>query len=93
MIDFGNQAVGTMSTQQMTITNTSNEALGITEVTVSGDYSATDNCVAASPLSPSGSCSISVTFGPTTTGVRIGSVNVTTDFHVIPIAFKLTGTE
>ena len=54
MIDFGNQAVGTMSTQQMTITNTSNEALGITEVTVSGDYSATDNCVAASPLSPAG---------------------------------------
>ena len=91
-IDFGSQAIGTSSTQQMTITNVSDDELSMTGVTASGDYSETDNCVAASPLAPGASCSIDVTFAPTAAGPRPGAIGVRSTFHIVPVAFAVTGT-
>ena len=91
-LDFSSQLVTASSTRRMTLTNQSSGALRITDVSITGDYTQTNTCVASSPLAAGASCSISVTFGPTAGGARVGAVVVATDFHIVPLKFGLTGT-
>jgi phospholipase C len=73
---FPDQLVGTASTaQSVTLTNTGTAALTISSIVASGDFSQTNNC--GSSLAPGVSCSIDVTFGPTTLGARVGTITIT----------------
>src|SRR6266404_3946738 len=74
---FPLQIVGVPSAPQaITLTNTGGASLAISIITTSGlnsgDYSQTNNCAAS--VSPGASCFIYVTFTPTGTGTRIGTV-------------------
>ncbi len=92
-LTFPSQAVGTSSApQQLTLTNVSPDNLGVLALTVGGDFSEVDNCVASSPLGLSASCTANVTFAPTATGLRTGSLSIAHSASLIPIAIQLSGT-
>ncbi|MBI3485004.1 MAG: choice-of-anchor D domain-containing protein [Acidobacteria bacterium] len=89
-LDFGNQIVATSSAAKtVTLTNTGGTVLNISSLTISGDYSKTDNCGAS--VTAAGSCTINVTFTPSTTGTRSGAVTITDDAAGSPHIISLTG--
>ena len=87
---FANQAVGTTSAAQ-TVVLTYN---GTTPLTLafsqSGDFAETNNFVAALPKG--GTCTINITFTPTTFGVRSGQITITASGISTPLVITLTGT-
>jgi hypothetical protein len=73
--NFGSVLVNTTSSpQSITIKNAGTANLTIASVTASGDFAQTNNCPAL--LSPTATCTASVTFTPTTFGARNGSLTV-----------------
>jgi hypothetical protein len=72
-LTYGSQDVGFSTTQVLTVTNNASGPVAFPPLSVTGDFSATSNCPAVIP-SP-GSCSIRVTFTPTTTGPRTGTLS------------------
>jgi hypothetical protein len=90
-VAFADQAVGTTASQTVTLTNNDAEPLSVSGVAVSGDFAVTDNCVAASPLAPGGSCTVTVSFTPIAPGPRAGAISVRTSFRSIPVSVTLTG--
>jgi N-acetylneuraminic acid mutarotase len=75
-LDFGFEQVGiTSPAQTVTVTNASLHSATFTSITKSGDYAETNNCPSSpSTLNPAQSCTITVTFTPTTAGTRNGAV-------------------
>jgi hypothetical protein len=93
--NFGNQVVGTTSSAApITLTNTGNATLNITSVTIagtnSGDFSQTNTCGAS--LAANASCTLSVTFTPTASGLRSGSLTITDSASPATQSVSLTGT-
>ena len=83
-LNFGSETVGVPSTAQgVTLTNTGNGTLTINSIAAVGDYSQTNNCNA--PLAPNGSCSVNVTFTPTATWARMGTIVVTSNAIAPPL--------
>jgi hypothetical protein len=75
-LTFGTQAVATASAPQtITVTNTGNALLTVSSVVTTGDFTETDNCTAA-PIAVNSSCTVQVSFLPTTTGSRSGVLTV-----------------
>jgi phospholipase C len=90
LLSFGSRLVGkTSPAKTATLTNYSSGNLTISSITVSGDYTETNNC--GGSLGPKDSCTISVTFTPTATGVRYGAVTITDGDAASPQALNLTG--
>lgn len=88
---FGNQTINTTSAaKNISLSNTGNAALTISNITVSSGFAQTNNCAAS--IAPSGSCTISVTFAPTATGAKTGSVTITDNASGSPHSVGLTGT-
>jgi hypothetical protein len=86
-------AIGlTSSAQTVILTNRQGVPLNITGVAATGDYAESDSCVSSSPIPPSGTCTISVTFKPTASGTRIGQVTVTDDAPGGSQVVNMTGT-
>jgi hypothetical protein len=86
-LTFGNQAVGTTSSAQtVVVSNGGPGALTITSVTASGDFAETNNCTT---IAASANCTINVTFTPTVTGTRNGTVTLVDNVGVQ--AVTLTG--
>jgi hypothetical protein len=74
-LTFAMQAVGTASgAQTISVTNTGNAALKVTQVVTSGDFAETDNCVGT--VGVGASCAVQVSFLPTATGMRTGLVTI-----------------
>ncbi len=91
--DFGSVPMNTASSGQVfTFTNTGNTTLSNISVTSSsGDFVETNNC--SSTLAAQASCNINITFTPTATGTRTGSLTVTSTSTVNPtLSVSLTGT-
>lgn len=88
---FGNQTVGTTSAAKaITLTNSGNAALGITSIVASGaGFASTHNCAAT--LSAAASCTINVTFAPTSAVASAGSVSVTSSAAGSPHSVGLSG--
>ena len=97
-LNFTNpQLVGTQSTpQQVTLTNTGTAPLTISSITASGDFAyapGSPPCpISPSTLAAGANCQISVTFTPTTTGMRSGTLTVTDNATPSTLAIPLTGT-
>ena len=94
-INFGNVATGGASTPQpVTVTNLGGVNLTISSIAISGgnagDFAQTNNCVGT--LAPSGSCTISVTFTPLTTGPRSSTVVINDNAPGSPHSIALSGT-
>ena len=90
-LTFANQVVGTTSTAQpITLTNNGAAPLGSLSIGTTGDFAETNDC--GTSLAVSASCTINVTFTPTTIGSRPGSVSVTDDAAGSPQSIGLSGT-
>jgi hypothetical protein len=90
-LTFAGQTVGTTSAAQpVTLTNNGPGSLTITSITSSGDFSETDNCGGA--LAASSSCTINITFTPTATGTRSGTLTVNDSAFITPQTVALSGT-
>ena len=94
-LSFGSLSVGTSSTAQaLTLTNTGNAALNITGISVTGsnasDFAQTNNC--GSSVAASTSCTISVTFTPSSSGGRAASLAISDNATGSPQAVSLSGT-
>jgi hypothetical protein len=92
-LDFPDQTVGpTSAAQTVTLTNSGTAELSITSIAISGDYAQTNACpVSPATLAVAATCTIDVTFTPTTTGSRTGDITVTDNATGSPHKVTLTG--
>jgi uncharacterized repeat protein (TIGR01451 family) len=93
--DFGNQLVGqTSAPQTFMVTNTGSSGLVFGTATASGDFaipSGSDSC-SGNTIAPNGTCTISVTFTPTQTGTRTGTLSIPDNAADTPQQVGLSGT-
>ena len=74
-LNFGNVDIGGASTPQLvTFTNTATAAVPVPQILTTGDYAVTTTC--GSTIAALSTCTISVTFRPTATGARNGTLTV-----------------
>ncbi|HEV2175947.1 MAG TPA: FG-GAP-like repeat-containing protein [Terriglobia bacterium] len=89
-LTFANQAVGsTSAAQTITLTNSGAGPVSVSSVAAAGDFAETNTC--ASSLAVGSSCTVSVTFTPTSTGIRTGSLTIT-DSAPASFVIPLSGT-
>lgn len=92
-LTFSAQPVGTTgAAMSVTLSNTgATDALGITSIAVTGDFHLKSSTCGSS-LAPGNSCTIGITFKPTQTGTRTGTLTIK-DFNVnSPHTVALSGT-
>jgi hypothetical protein len=88
-LSFAGTIVGnTSAAQTVTVTNTGTSTATVSGVAASGDFSQTDNCTS---LAVGASCTVNVSFKPTTGGTRTGSVTITGNANNSPTTIALTG--
>ncbi len=74
-VTFGDQEIGTSSpAQNIKVTNAGSAALDLTGVAATGDFAVTNGCPAT--IAGGASCSVSLTFKPTATGARTGTLSL-----------------
>jgi hypothetical protein len=93
-INFGDQKVGTSSIPiTVTLSNFGANAISITQIGIGGadpnDFSQQNNCGAS--LAANSSCKVMVTFTPTTTGSRTGTLTFTDSDPTSPQSIPLSG--
>jgi len=90
-ISFGNQVVGTASSgQTITLSNTGSAELRIVGIAVALPFTQTNTC--NSSLAASATCTINVTFAPTTEGDFISNLSITDNAKGSPQTVALSGT-
>ncbi len=90
-LTFPTQVVFTTSTAKtVTLTNTGSGILTITKISASIQFSQTNTC--GSSVAAGASCTITVTFKPTTINTITGSVSITDNVSGSPQTVTLTGT-
>ena len=73
---FGSVVTGSSSTSQaVTVTNTGTAAAPVSSIATSGDFSQTNTC--GTSLAAGASCTAAVTFKPSASGARSGSLTIT----------------
>ncbi len=87
---FARQEISTTSAPSiLKVGDAGSAALDISEIAVSGDFAATSQC--GQTVSPGTQCAISVTFTPTATGTRTGTLVLTDNAAGSPQTVKLSG--
>jgi len=90
-LTFAGQNVGTTSAaQSLTLTNSGTGLLAIASIAASGDFAQTNNC--GTTIVAGGSCAINVTFTPSATGTRSGTLSVSDNAAGSPQTAGLSGT-
>ena len=94
-LTFGDQPIGvTSAPKNVTLTNTGNQPLSISNIAVtgtnSGDFAQTNNC--GSTVQPDTPCTLTVTFTPKATGTRSAVLTITDNAAGSPHGVLLTGT-
>jgi len=76
------------------VTNSGTAALALSSIAIGGDFAlaATTTCTSGIVLVPAGTCNIDVTFTPTATGTRTGSVQIVDTAATSPQTVAMTGT-
>jgi hypothetical protein len=91
-LSFASQAYGSASSAQtVTLTNTGSASLVVASIAASGDFSETDNCQNVA-VNPGATCAISVTFTPTATGIRTGTLTINANVTGGQMTVSLSGT-
>ena len=94
---FGSQAVGrTSAAQSVVLTNIGTADVLISSLAVTGDFTVAGNCLPVPPatsviLHVRQTCTMPVTFTPTTFGIRIGQVTITDNAPGNPQTIELSG--
>jgi len=90
-LSFGSQDVGTAGAEQaITLSNTGSAGLRIVETAVALPFTQTNTC--GSSLAAGATCTINVTFAPTTEGNFTSSVSITDNAKGSPQTVALSGT-
>jgi hypothetical protein len=90
-LTFGAQQEQTLSTaQSVTVTNTGNAALTVSQITTTGDFTETDSCTSAS-IAVNSACMVQVIFLPSATGVRSGVLTIYANVAGGQAAVSLSG--
>ena len=90
-ISFGNVALGTPSSQQVTLTNTGNANVTVSSVSVSGAGLSTSGGSNVT-LSPGQSTNVTVTFTPQAAGAVTGSLSIGSNATDSVLQVQLSGT-
>jgi hypothetical protein len=91
-LTFPTTAIGATSVaESVSVTNAGGTVLTIGSVAATGNFNETDTCAGGS-LQPSGSCTIRVTFSPTTVGTIAGAITITDSALSSPQVIGLSGT-
>jgi hypothetical protein len=89
-LTFASQAIGmTSSPSTVTLRNQRTATLTINSIVASGDFGQTSTC--GGGIAAGTSCTIDVTFTPTATGTRDGTLTVTYDAPGGPLTVSLSG--
>jgi hypothetical protein len=91
-VNFGNDSVGNVDTQNVALTNTGNTDIMISSVAASGAGFGVAGGGSGVRLAPGQNTSIAVTFDPTATGAAVGSLTVTSNAPPLQIGLSGTGT-
>jgi hypothetical protein len=92
-LTFASQFQGIQSTPQVvTLTNNTSAVLAISSITASGEFSSPTTTCGSSVAASGGTCTITVTFTPTTAGPLTGTLTVTDNASGSPQTVSLTGT-
>lgn len=75
--------------QSVTVSNSGSSSLTVSSISVSGDFSQTNNC---GVVSAGGTCTLQVTFTPTAPGARSGTLTATTTAGVGTVSLSGNGT-
>jgi phospholipase C len=87
---FGGQVVETPSpSYAVTVTNIRNTNVTFSDITSTGDFSQSNNCTT---LTPGARCTVNITFNPTQTGLRTGTVTLTDNDITSPQVVSAQGT-
>lgn len=93
-LSYGSQKDGTVSASKtVTVTNTSETSLSITGIAITGEFHLTNHC--PSTLAAGASCTLGITFDPTTVGALSGTITVHDNWSgstVHPQTVQLSGT-
>ncbi len=92
-LDFGTILLGNTGTLPLQITNTGSTAVTFNTVSATGDYIASNgSCPAPGGTLPvASSCTLHISFTPTQTGTRTGTLSLATSASNIPLIAALTG--
>lgn len=91
-LTFPSQVVGTTSSPQtVTVSNPGGASLTISNISVSGDFSESNTC-STGAISPSGTCTIAITFSPSSAGTLAGTLTIVDTAAGSPHTLSLTGT-
>jgi len=91
-LTFSNQNISTSSAAQaITLSNSGTASLSITTITTSGDFAQSNNC-GTSVANGAPPCTIQVTFTPTASGARTGSLTIQDNAANSPQTVTLSGT-
>jgi len=89
-LTFPDTRVGiTSASQTVTLTNSGSATLIINSIVMTGDFAKSDHC--GSSLAVGASCTVDITFTPTTTGNRYGSMTVNDNAAGSPQTVALAG--
>ena len=90
-LDFPTRAIGTVSNaKKAVVTNVGLVKLAVSKVEITGDFAINKNTCTKAIL-PGGTCNVSVTFSPTQSGPRTGTLKVYDDAIDSPQTVTLTG--
>jgi hypothetical protein len=88
-LSFASTVVGGSATPQtVTVTNSGTSSATVSSVAVTGDFTQTNNC---STIAVGASCAVTVTFKPSASGSRTGTLTVTSNANNSPTTVALTG--
>ncbi|MFC1430193.1 choice-of-anchor D domain-containing protein [Streptacidiphilus sp. N1-3] len=88
-LSFASTVVGsTTAAQTVTLTNSGTSTATVSGVSVTGDFSQTNNC---SSVAVGASCTVNVAFKPTAGGARSGTLSVASNANNSPTAVGLSG--
>ena len=90
-LSFGSQALNASVTQSVTLTNTGNSAVSISQVNVTGSGFSLNGSAPLVTLSPGQTASFGVTFTPTVAGSATGSASVISTAANSPLSISLSG--
>jgi hypothetical protein len=90
-LSFGSQALNASATQSVTLTNTGNAAVSISQVNVTGTGFTLSGSAPLVTLSAGQAASFSVTFTPTAAGSDAGTASVVSTAANSPLSISLSG--
>jgi hypothetical protein len=91
-LSFGNLAVGSTASQSITLSNTGNGSVSVSQISVSGAGFSTSGLTLPLTLAAGQMAQFSVTFAPTTSGSLSATATVTSNATNSPDSISLTGT-